>query len=105
MRISTIAMVFTMAGASSLSAQETGAMARAEAMGVCDPVGVAEARYLPDRRIAVRCNPGAAAAGDQTAGGPPPGNGFGALLGPALGVIGLAALAGLDGGSSTSDTQ
>jgi hypothetical protein len=104
MRMSTIAMVFTMVGASSLSAQQDDAMARAEATGVCDPVGVAEARYLPDGRIAVQCNTGAAAPADQTAGGPPA-TGFAPLLGPAFGVIGLAALAGLDGGSSTSDTQ
>ncbi|RBI87204.1 hypothetical protein DRV85_03520 [Rhodosalinus halophilus] len=103
MRISTIAMVFTLAGAGALSAQQDDAMARAEATGVCGPAGVAEARYLPDGRIAVQCNTGAAAA-DQTAGGPPA-TGFAPLLGPAFGVIGLAALAGLDGGSSTSDTQ
>ena len=116
MRISLLPIVFVVGFGTTATAQQEDPVALARDAGVCDPVGVADAEFLPDGRIAVECNTGGAevgtdeaeVAGEETGASAGSGadTGFMPLIAPAAAIAGVAGVAAaIAGGSSSSDTQ
>lgn len=66
MRKFLIVLTLSLAAASPALTQDQDPFAIAEASGVCDPVGLAEARFLADGTVAVTCNPGADVPSDRS---------------------------------------
>lgn len=85
--------------AGALMAQQGDPVALATAANICGPVGVSDAQYRPDGRIAVVCNPGGPPAGTT---GPVAATAAG--VGPAAAGVGLAVVAALIGSDSDTTT-